>query len=94
MTILSRLLLLVWSVVILFSLVHTTQALVMGVDFGSQYFKIAVVRPGRIDIVLNEQSARKTQSIIAFRMDTLERLFGDAAALQVTTLISRTDFFL
>jgi hypoxia up-regulated 1 len=81
---LQRPLLFFWLILILFSFINVTQEIVMGIDFGSQYFKIAVVRPGGIDIVLNEQSARKTQSLIAFRLDTIERLFGDAAAQQMT----------
>lgn len=39
---------------------------VIGIDFGSEWFKVAVVKPKTgLDIVLNEQSARKTASAVA-----------------------------
>jgi len=39
----------------------------MGIDLGSQWYKLAMVRPGRpIDIVLNEQSARKTHTMVGW----------------------------
>lgn len=56
----------------------TTEAQVLGVDFGSETFKLSAVRPGRaIDIVLNEQSKRKTPSLVAFREG--ERFVGESA---------------
>jgi hypoxia up-regulated 1 len=80
---LSSKLCLLLGVLVLLSLFTMVQTIVMGIDFGSQYFKIALVRPGGVDIVVNEQSARKTQSVIAFRIDNLERLFGEVASQQV-----------
>ena len=54
---------------------------VIGLDFGSDSMKIAIVKPGSpIEIVSNFQSKRKTPTIISFYRG--ERLFGsDAYAL-------------
>lgn len=52
-------------------------SLVIGIDFGSESFKIALVKPGSIDIVLNEESSRKTPSMVAFSPHG--RLFGEQA---------------
>uniref|UniRef100_A0A915BBA6 Hypoxia up-regulated protein 1 n=2 Tax=Parascaris univalens TaxID=6257 RepID=A0A915BBA6_PARUN len=50
----------------------------MSVDFGSQYMKMALVKPGvPMEIVLNKESRRKTPNLIAIRDG--ERFFGDAA---------------
>jgi len=57
------------------------QSNVIGIDFGSDTMKIAIVKPGSpIEIVSNFQSKRKTPTIISFYRG--ERLFGsDAYAL-------------
>ncbi|KAI9223605.1 Hsp70 protein-domain-containing protein [Blastocladiella britannica] len=54
---------------------------VIGIDYGSEWFKVALVRPGKaLDVVLNRESKRKTHSLLTLRTD--ERFFGsDAAAL-------------
>lgn len=58
--------------------VHCAQGLVMGIDLGSQWYKLAMVRPGRpIDIVLNEQSSRKTHTMVGWNKE--ERAFGSDA---------------
>lgn len=50
----------------------------LSIDFGSQYMKIALVKPGvPMEIVLNKESRRKTPNLVAFRNG--ERFFGDAA---------------
>ena len=58
--------------------VHCVQGLVVGIDLGSQWYKLAMVRPGRpIDIVLNEQSSRKTHTMVGWSKE--ERAFGSDA---------------
>lgn len=52
-------------------------AAVMGVDYGSEYIKLAAPKNNNIDIVLNEQSNRKSANYIGFRGE--ERYFGDDA---------------
>ncbi|VDM23372.1 unnamed protein product [Toxocara canis] len=50
----------------------------MSVDFGSQFMKIALVKPGvPMEIVLNKESRRKTPNLVAIRNG--ERYFGEAA---------------
>jgi hypoxia up-regulated 1 len=59
------------------------QAIVAGVDFGGEFFKIALVKPGTpFEIVTNVHSKRKTETMVAFDGD--ERLYGaDAATVGV-----------
>lgn len=52
-------------------------ALVVGIDLGSDSFKVVMVRPGSIDIVLNEGSGRKTASAVGY--SSHGRMFGDLA---------------
>ncbi|RLN47638.1 hypothetical protein BBJ29_007699 [Phytophthora kernoviae] len=59
------------------------EAIVAGVDFGGEFFKVALVKPGTpFEIVTNVHSKRKTETIVAFDGD--ERLYGaDAATVGV-----------
>ncbi|KAG0016154.1 hypothetical protein BGZ80_009392 [Entomortierella chlamydospora] len=53
-------------------------AAVMSIDYGTDWFKVALVKPGiPLDIVLNAESKRKTQSAITIRGD--DRAFGSDA---------------
>ncbi|XP_076607074.1 hypoxia up-regulated protein 1 [Chaetodon auriga] len=68
----------------LFSLVlamlpsYTVTVAVMSVDLGSEWMKMAIVKPGvPMEIVLNKESRRKTP--IAVCLKEHERLFGDSA---------------
>lgn len=54
-----------------------TSAIVVGIDFGSQWYKIAMIKPGSFDIVLNEQSSRKTHTLVGWNRG--ERFFGSDA---------------
>nr|CRZ25909.1 Bm5992 [Brugia malayi] len=50
----------------------------MSIDFGSQWIKMALVKPGvPMEMVLNEEAHRKTPNLIIVKDN--ERLFGDAA---------------
>lgn len=43
-------------------------AAVMAIDYGAQWFKVSLVKPGvPLEIVLNRESKRKTRSIVALR---------------------------
>ncbi|KAE9010888.1 Heat shock protein 17 [Phytophthora fragariae] len=59
------------------------EAIVAGVDFGGEFFKVALVKPGTpFEIVTNVHSKRKTETLVAFDGD--ERLYGaDAATVGV-----------
>lgn len=51
---------------------------VMSVDFGSEFIKVAIVKPGvPMEIALNKESRRKTPNVLSMRDG--ERLFGDPA---------------
>uniref|UniRef100_A0AAR2J583 Hypoxia up-regulated protein 1 n=1 Tax=Pygocentrus nattereri TaxID=42514 RepID=A0AAR2J583_PYGNA len=51
---------------------------VMSVDLGSEWMKIAIVKPGvPMEIVLNKESRRKTPVAVCLKEN--ERLFGDSA---------------
>merc|ERR1711968_319860 len=53
---------------------------VLGIDLGSQFFKVAYIKTGGFDVVLNEASKRKSPTALAF-VDG-ERSFGDVAYSQ------------
>jgi len=56
-------------------------SVVAGVDFGGEYFKVALVKPGTpFEIVTNIHSKRKTETMVAF--DNGERFYG-ADALNI-----------
>jgi len=50
----------------------------LGIDLGTQFFKVAYVKTGSFDLVLNEASKRKTASAVSFHDG--ERMVGDTAA--------------
>ncbi|KAK5575296.1 hypothetical protein RB653_010554 [Dictyostelium firmibasis] len=61
-------------VVVLGLLATTANAMVIGIDLGSQTFKVSLIKPGAFETVLNEQSGRKTVSSVGWFKD--ERLFS------------------
>jgi len=72
---------LIAGLVALTILVQQTLGNVLGIDFGSDSMKVAIVSPGSpLNIVTNLQSKRKTPTAVAFYRG--ERMFGsDATAL-------------
>lgn len=56
-------------------------ASVIGIDYGSEWFKVSIVKPGiPLDIVLNHESKRKTPTVVLVRNG--DRRYGsDAVAL-------------
>ena len=59
------------------ALVAVCAADILAVDIGNQFFKAAVVSPGKFDVVMNQQSKRKTATMVSFAGDI--RNFGDEA---------------
>uniref|UniRef100_A0A3B3TQ46 Hypoxia up-regulated protein 1 n=1 Tax=Poecilia latipinna TaxID=48699 RepID=A0A3B3TQ46_9TELE len=56
----------------------TVTVAVMSVDLGSEWMKMAIVKPGvPMEIVLNRESRRKTPTVVCLKEN--ERLFGDSA---------------
>mgnify|MGYP002176860828 CR=1 FL=1 len=66
---------------ILLALLTSATANVIGIDLGSEYFKISIIKPGmKLTIVENGHTKRKTPSTISFYQN--ERSFGiDAESL-------------
>lgn len=61
-------------------------ASILAVDYGAEWTKISLVKPGTpFDVVLNKDSKRKVQSVVGWKKD--ERLFGGEASAIVSTPI-------
>jgi hypoxia up-regulated 1 len=57
---------------------ETSLASVLAVDYGSDWIKASLMKPGvPFDVLLNKDSKRKIQSCVAWKKD--ERLFGSDA---------------
>ncbi|TKA81891.1 78 kDa glucose-regulated protein [Cryomyces minteri] len=63
---------------------------VIGIDLGTTYSCVALMKGGKVDILVNDQGNRITPSWVAFTDD--ERLVGDAAKNQYANNPSRTIF--
>lgn len=67
-------------------LVGSAQAALISIDFGTKFNKVGFVKPGKFDLVLNEESKRKSASVIAIKDD--ERLFGNSAIAWVNSCLA------
>lgn len=67
------------TIAILFaSIFYASNGAIIGVDLGSKYFKVALVKPGTpFEIVTNVHTKRKTETLVGF--DEGERRFGGDA---------------
>nr|CAB3255112.1 hypoxia up-regulated protein 1-like [Phallusia mammillata] len=66
---------------------------VMSIDIGSEWMKIAIVKPGvPMEIVLNKESKRKTEVAVAF--DQGDRYFGSSAVTKGVRLPKTTFLYL
>jgi endoplasmic reticulum chaperone BiP len=63
---------------------------VIGIDLGTTYSCVGVMKAGKVDIIVNDQGNRITPSWVAFTDD--ERLVGDAAKNQYAANPTRTIF--
>uniref|UniRef100_A0A9J8C8U9 Hypoxia up-regulated protein 1 n=1 Tax=Cyprinus carpio carpio TaxID=630221 RepID=A0A9J8C8U9_CYPCA len=68
----------VFCLIVAFLPSQTESVAVMSVDLGSEWMKIAIVKPGvPMEIALNKESRRKTPVAVCLKEN--ERLFGDSA---------------
>lgn len=72
---------LIYTVALLCAILPIAQAAVMSIDYGTEWFKVGLIKPGMpLDVALNKDSKRKTQSVVTIRHD--ERIYGsDAVSL-------------
>ncbi|ORX61761.1 HSP70-domain-containing protein [Hesseltinella vesiculosa] len=67
-----------FGAVLLLVLLQETQAAVMSIDYGTEWFKVGLIKPGMpLDVALNKDSKRKTPSVVTIRHD--ERIYGSDA---------------
>lgn len=63
---------------------------VIGIDLGTTYSCVGVMKGGKVEIIVNDQGNRITPSYVAFTDE--ERLVGDAAKNQYASNPTRTIF--
>lgn len=57
---------------------HSASAAVLAIDYGTEWIKASLMKPGvPFDVLLNRDSKRKIQSSVAWKGD--DRLFGSDA---------------
>ena len=61
----------------------------LGIDLGTEWFKVVLMETKSFDIVLNDQSGRKTKSLVGFTKED-ERFFGAPAAALVYIIKTNT----
>lgn len=70
-------------VAITVAILSVAQAAVMSIDYGTDWFKVGLIKPGMpLDVALNKDSKRKTQSVVTIRHH--ERIYGSDAVSLVT----------
>ena len=62
----------------------------IGIDLGTTYSCVAVVRHDRVEVIVNDQGNRITPSYVAFT--NTHRMIGDAAKNQVVSNPTNTVF--
>jgi molecular chaperone DnaK (HSP70) len=55
-------------------LLHSVTSELIGIDFGTEWLKVGIVGQKAFDVVLNDNSARKTPTVVSF--DRGEYLVG------------------
>lgn len=80
------------TVLLLMVLPRSTTGVLVGVDLGSQFFKAAIVSPGKpFDVVHNQHSKRKTPTAVSFQEKV--RTFGDDALASAGRGLKKTPMF-
>lgn len=65
------------------ALLGVTEAALMGIDFGNQYIKLALMRTGKpVEVITNIESVRKTNNMMSFHEDV--RQFSGTALIHAS----------
>ena len=72
-----------WTLLSLLAFVpHTTLASVLAIDYGTDWIKASLMKPGvPFDVLLNKDSKRKIQAAVGWKNG--DRLFGSDAVAMV-----------
>lgn len=69
---------------VLIWLAPAVEAAVLAIDYGGEFTKLSLVKPGvPFDVVLDKDSKRKIQSVVGWKRD--DRVFGQEAKMAVST---------
>lgn len=69
--------------VLLLLLAPAIQAAVLAIDYGAEFTKLSLVKPGvPLDVVLDRDSKRKIQSVVGWKRD--DRVFGQEGKMAVS----------
>lgn len=84
---------LLFLILAIIKLVVVDAAAVIGIDFGSQYFKISMIQPGKtFTVVENKVSKRKTSTAVTFIKN--ERLYETEAESKKAKFPQNTFMFI
>lgn len=73
-------------------ILQSVQGFLLGIDLGSQFFKAAVVAPGKpFEVVHNQHSKRKTPTAVSFQEAVTA--FGDDALALASKKVTKTPMF-
>lgn len=68
---------------VLLLLAPSIQAAVLAIDYGAEFTKLSLVKPGvPLDVVLDRDSKRKIQSVVGWKRD--DRVFGQEGKMAVS----------
>ena len=60
------------------------RAAVLAIDYGSEFTKLSLVKPGLpFDVILDRDSKRKVQSVVGWKKD--DRVFGQEGKMAVSS---------
>lgn len=68
---------------LLLLLAPSLRAAVLAIDYGAEFTKLSLVKPGvPLDVVLDRDSKRKIQSVVGWKRD--DRVFGQEGKMAVS----------
>lgn len=71
----------IWSLLLLLS--PAVQAAILAIDYGAEFTKLSLVKPGvPFDVILDRDSKRKIQSVVGWKRE--DRVFGAEAKMSVS----------